>query len=79
MNVRPNIYEAAKVNIDIKGLKLLLTCPKCNRTWSIWFRDEQDLLNNLPDNWHICSHCRDESKKLMGVTNGYNQTEITTQ
>mgnify|MGYP007116717505 CR=1 FL=1 len=58
--IRPNNEELQRLESDTKihGIKLILNCKKCNRRWSIWFENESDLLNHLPENWHVCSSCK---------------------
>ena len=67
--LRPTLEVAEKFNLRIKGIKLQLNCKKCNRIWSIWFSDETEFLNHLPENWYLCSTCRDNNifsdKELM--------------
>jgi hypothetical protein len=64
--IRANIEELeSSSRTKIHGLKLTLHCDNCGRKWAIWFRDENDLLNNLPENWYICNTCN------KGVNNGY--------
>jgi len=62
---RPTLEVAEKFNLRIKGIKLQLNCKKCNRVWSIWFEDENELLNNLPENWYLCSTCRDNNNVFI--------------
>jgi hypothetical protein len=57
--IRPNTENLPPMKVDIKGLKLMISCSKCEKGWSIWFRDENDLLMHLPSNWYVCSNCQD--------------------
>jgi uncharacterized protein YlaI len=55
---RPIIENAEKYDLRIKGIKLYLNCKICNRIWAIWFEDEKDLLENLPNDWFYCKTCK---------------------
>lgn len=56
---RANVRELESIgsHTKITGIKLQCICEQCGRKWSIWFRDEDDLQNNLPENWHVCGTC----------------------
>ena len=59
--VRPNLVNLPKLGVHIKGLKLVVTCDKCGRSWSIWFEDENSLLETLPRGWYRCINCKTNS------------------
>lgn len=60
--INPNIeeLEIIKSQTKIEGIKLILTCGECKRKWSIWFSGLNDLINNLPEDWHICMTCKNK-------------------
>ena len=41
----------------IHGIKVILNCTHCGRKWSIWFAEQDELDNNLPEYWHLCASC----------------------
>lgn len=65
--INPNNEELQKIksHTKIHGLKLSLECGKCGRRWAIWFRGQDDFLNNLPSEWHLCGTCN-KNKLVIG-------------
>ena len=62
-NLRANIQDLSDIGSKtiITGVKLQLFCETHKRKWSIWFRDENELLNNLPTDFYICGDCKKEN------------------
>jgi len=68
MKTKANKSELKKIGSPtrIHGIKLILNCSRCGRKWSIWFEEQDDLDNNLPEFWYLCASCgitRDEGGK----------------
>ena len=70
--IYPNEKELENIqsNTTINGLKLILTCSTCGRKWSIWFSGLDDRNNNLPENWHICQNCKNQTDREFITRNG---------
>ena len=59
MKIKANNKELQELNVNTKiyGIKLIMNCNQCGKRWAIWFEGEDDLVNNLPEDFYRCSTC----------------------
>ncbi len=52
--------EAVEENhlpVELVAVKTHVHCTVCGNSWSVFYRDQNDLIDSPRSNWWICSKC----------------------
>jgi len=59
MNVIKATNKAIQEN-NLRIEKVQVRCLRCNKMWSTFYHDADDLNSNPRQNWFLCANCKGE-------------------